>query len=635
VRRGAHISIAIAFGLAASQAWADTPSLEDLSRLSIDDLANLSVTSVSKQAQPLSDAPAAIFVIDRDDIHRSGAVTLPEILRLAPNLEVAQVSGSGYAITARGFNGTTTTNGAGNKLLVLIDGRTVYTPLYGGVFWDLQNVLPDDIDRIEVISGPGAALWGANAVNGVINIITRNAVDTQGLTAGVVGGTLENGASVQYGGTLGPDAAFRVYGQGYLRGDDSLAMAGINAHDAWSKLQGGFRLDWAPSDAHLTVQGDAFTGREEAGSGMPNAVIGGHNLLARWSQPLGGGDLQLQAYYDYNTLYLPGSLGDAMHTYDLDLQHSFSWGARNDFVWGGGVRWVHDKFTNTDSVKFLPPETDLTVANAFVQDTIALAPDVSLIAGIKLEDDPFVNVEALPNLRIAWKPSGSSLLWAAVSRAVRAPTLWDRDLNELVGGQTILGGGNFQSEKLIAYEAGYRVQPLPNLSLSLSGYYNVYDDLRSFEPSPNQNALFVYGNKMEGETYGAEFWGSWQPSASWRLSGGFSLLHEDLRFKPGSIALGGLSTAGNDPSEQVFLRSSFDLPHDLELELEARYVGALPDPHVPAYVGLNARLGWHMTDHLEIALSGANLAGSHREFGPLPQSILFSPSVLLNLRWNP
>ncbi|HWA89830.1 MAG TPA: TonB-dependent receptor [Rhizomicrobium sp.] len=618
--------------LAVGPAMADVPSLEDLSKFSIEDLANLPVTSVSKQAQPLSDAPAAIYVIDADDIRRSGANTLPEILRLAPNLEVAQVSGSGYAITARGFNGTTTTNGAGNKLLVLIDGRTVYTPLYGGVFWDLQNVLPEDIDRIEVVSGPGAALWGANAVNGVINIITHSSADTQGLSARLDGGTLENQASVQYGGTLAPVATFRLYGQGYLRGGDPNDF-GTDMRDAWNRLQGGFRVDWTPGDAQVTFQGDVFTGREGQALG-PNAVIGGHNIMARWIQPLGQGTLQAQAYYDYNTLYLPGSLGDALHTYDLDLQHGFSLGESQEIVVGGGIRFLHDRFTNTATVKFLPAIEDLHIANAFVQDTVAVARDVSLVLGMKLEDDPFENVEPLPSARLSWRPSDTSMLWAAVSRAIRAPTLWDRDLTELAGGQTILGGGHFQSEKLIAYEAGYRAQPLANVSFSFSAFYNSYDDLRSIEFSSNPNFLVEYANEMEGETYGAEAWGSWRPYDWWTLSGGFSLLKEDLRFKPGSSTIGGLMTAGNDPTHQIFLRSAFDLPHGIELDIDARYVSVLPEPSVPAYLGLNARIGWHVTDAVELALTGTNLTGPHREFNSPLQGIVLQPEGLLTVTWK-
>jgi iron complex outermembrane receptor protein len=622
------------FAFAPAPAAADVGSVSDLSQLSIEELANVPVTSVSKSAEPLSDAAAAIYVISHDDIRRSGATTLPEILRLAPNLEVAQVSGSGYAITARGFNGTTTANGAGNKLLVLIDGRTVYTPLYGGVFWDLQNVLPEDIDRIEVISGPGAALWGANAVNGVINIITRNSGDTQGLSLSIDGGSLEYGASAQFGGAISPDANFRIYAQAYDRGDDE-TTSGAYAHDSWDKLQTGFRIDWHPGDALVTFQGDAFTGREEQNA-PPNAVIGGANLVGRWTQPFSdGSSLQVQGYYDYNTLYLPHSLGDALSTFDLDIQHSFSWGAWNDIVWGGGARIYTDRYSNTASIQFLPPVTTQSLENVFFQDTISVSNSVKLILGSKLEDDPFVGLQPLPSARISWKASGTSLLWAAVSRAVRAPTLWDRDLNELVGGNTILGSGDFQSEKLVAFEAGYRAQPMPNLSFSVSTFYNMYTDLRSFNFSSTPLYPFVYGNSMYGDTYGAELWGSYRVTEWWLFSAGFNVLEENLKFKSGNALPTGTQIAGNDPSHQVTLKSSWDLPHDVEFDIDARYIAALPDPAVPAYWGLDARVGWQMTDRLELALSGTNLAGKHTEFGPIPGGYVFGPTVLVALKWKP
>ncbi len=628
-------ALILASGLFSGPAFADgTPTLSELGELSLEQLQNIEVTSVSKNAQPLSDAAAAIYVISHEDIRRSGATTLPEILRLAPNLQVAQVSGGSYAITARGFNGTTTNNGAGNKLLVLIDGRSVYTPLFGGVFWDLQNVLPEDIDRIEVISGPGAALWGANAVNGVINIIMRNSSDTQGASLSMDGGTLEYGASAQYGGAISPDATFRIYGQAYERGADK-TPAGGSAHNGWDKLQGGFRLDWKPGDAAITIEGDIFTGKENQ-SLPPDAVIGGQNLLARWNQPLGDGSaVQVQAYYDYTTLYVPHSLGDAISTFDLDVQHSFSWGASQEFVWGGDLRAVHDEFTNTPSLKFLPPVTNHNLVSGFVQDSISLSDSVNLILGFKAEDDPFVGLQYLPDAHISWKLTDTSLLWGAVSRAVRAPTLWDRDLNELSAGQTIISGGNFQSETLVAYELGYRAQPLPDLSFSLSTFYNVYDDLRTLEFSPGPALPLTFANKMAGDTYGVEFWGSYRIADWWRLSAGFNILQENLHFKPGSSQILGIEAAGNDPAHQVSLKSSWDLPHDIELDVDARYVGALPNPKIPAYFGLDVRLGWRATDNLEFALSGSNLAGSHTEFGPVPGNVIIRPSALLTLKWKP
>jgi iron complex outermembrane receptor protein len=618
--------------LAAGAAFGEKDySGEHLRTLSIDELADIEITSVTKTAEPLSDAPAAIYVITHDDILRSSALTLPELLRQAPNLQVAQVSGSGYAITARGFNGTTTSNGAGNKLLALIDGRSIYTPLYAGVFWDLQYVLPEDIERIEVISGPGATLWGANAVNGVINIVTRDAAETRGLFAAGSGGSLEQNLGLRHGSRIGTDAAFRVYAMGYWRGADENGP-GAGARDGWNKYQGGFRFDWTPGSAHLTLQGDAFSGREDQASG-PSAVIAGHNLLARWTQPVAGGTFQLQAYYDYTTLYVPHGIGDAMRTYDIDAQHSFAWGERHEIVWGGGFRLFHDSFSNTDSTLFLPPATTHTLANLFVQDTIALSHALKLTLGTKFEDDPFVGIETLPSARIAWKAGDRSLIWASVSRAVRAPSLWDRNLHQVVGGFTLLAGGRFKSETLVAYEAGYRGKPLANLSLSANVFYNVYDRLRSVEFSPGPAFPLVYGNLMEGETYGLEAWAGYGVTENWVVSAGINLLEQHLRLKPQSFKLVGTESAGNDPGEQFFLRSSWRLDADFDLDVDARYIGALPNPHVPAYMGLNARLGWHATEHVDIVLSGANLAGSHREFGPAG-SLEFGPSVLLTLQWR-
>jgi iron complex outermembrane receptor protein len=619
--------------VAAVTSRAAAQTVAQLQNLSIDELANIQITSVSKKGQPLSDAAAAIYVITHDDIVRSGARSVPEILRLAPNLEVAQVSPSSYAISARGFNGTTTSNGAGNKLLVLVDGRSVYTPLYAGVFWDLQFVLPEDIDRIEVISGPGAALWGANAVNGVINIITRNSTDTQGNTVRVYAGNLDLGGSAQYGGKIGDATTLRIYGAGFHEGPD-VTPSGLSADDGWHKFQGGFRVDWAPDNAQVTVQGDIFTGREDAAMG-PSAVLDGHNLLARWNQGLdGGATLQVQAYYDYNTLYVPGSLGDSLSTFDFDAQHSFSWGTAQNIVWGGGVRLMQDEFTNTPSVKFLPPKTTQTLSNGFVQDTISLSESFKLIVGTKLEGDPFVGLQVLPNGRLSWKVSDSDLLWVAVSRAVRAPSLWDRDLNELAGSFTILSGGDFQSEKLLAYEAGYRTEPLANLSFSVSTYYNDYNDLRSVEFSPGPAFPLIYGNEMKGTSYGVETWGTYGVFDWWRLSAGFNFEQKDLWFERGSSRLLGTQAAGDDPTYQASLRSSMDLPHDLKLDIALRNIAALPDPAVPAYVELDARIAWNVWNGVELSVTGSNLLQDrHPEFATTAGTNEVPRSFIASVGW--
>ena len=611
-------------------------SLTALQEMSIEQLGNIEVTSVSKEPEPLSDAPAAIYVITHDEIARSGATTLPEILRLAPNLEVAQVSANSYAITARGFNGTTTSNGAGNKLLVLIDGRSVYTPLYAGVFWDLQYVLPEDIDRIEVISGPGAALWGANAVNGVINIITKSSADTQGAFAKVQAGNLDYGASAQYGGTIGQDTTLRIYGMGFNR-DHDVTASGASAYDDWHKFQGGFRLDWTPGDSLLTVQGDIFTGAENQPF-PPDAVIGGHNLLARWSQKQDGGGLQIQAYYDYNTLRVPGGIGDTLRTYDIDAQHNFSWGADQDIVWGGDFRYMEDHFNNTVSVKFLPPDTSQHLASGFVQDTIALSDTFNLILGTKVEDDPFISVQYLPNVRVSWKPDNYDLVWASASRAVRAPSLWDRDLNEYLGTTLFLGGGHFHEEKLWAYEAGYRGELSPDISVSLSLYYNVYDDMRSYEATPITFFPLVYGNKMYGHTYGAEFWGTYAVADWWRLSAGANYQNEVLKFRADSLSnlLGSNApTAGDDPPWQLSLRSSMDITPDVMLNVALRGVGRLPNPRVSAYAEMDANLAWKICENIQLSLSGANLLHKHHpEFLTTGGSNEIPRSFVASVRWD-
>ncbi|MEA3133497.1 MAG: iron complex outerrane recepter protein, partial [Gammaproteobacteria bacterium] len=375
----------------------DAASVRSLKTLSIEQLMNVEITSVSKTGEPLSDAAAAIYVITRDDILNSGARSLPDMLRLAPNLQVAQITGSTFAITARGFNGP-----AASKLLVLVDGRSVYTPYHSGVSWDVQDVLPEDIERIEVISGPGATLWGANAVNGVINITTRKSADTRGGSLQVGGGNLEQRASLQYGGKLGEGISYRAYIDSFHDGHDVTA-SGTNAHDDWRKSQGGFRLDWTPSGDLVTLQGDFYGGSEDKFTG-PDQAISGRNVLARWNHALAGASaLQIQAYYDYTKFSIPGVASDDLNTYDFEVQHSFAWGTRQNLVWGGGIRTEKDNFpsvlSGTQLLLFSPQRRTLNLADIFVQDSISLAPTLKMILGTKFEHDPYVGGEVLPNAR--------------------------------------------------------------------------------------------------------------------------------------------------------------------------------------------------------------------------------------------
>jgi iron complex outermembrane recepter protein len=603
-------------GLAApvASAEANGDAVSALKRLSIEELSNTEVTSVSKNAEPLSDAAAAVFVITREAILNSGARSLPEILRLAPNLQVAQVTSSSFAISARGFNGT-----AASKLLVLIDGRSVYTPYHSGVSWDAQDVLPEDIERIEVISGPGATLWGANAVNGVINIITRQSADTLGGSASVGGGNLEQRASLQYGDRLGDAGSLRAYVDSFRTAHDVTAT-GTSADDGWNKTQGGFRYDWTPARDLVTVQGDFYQGSEERPP-PPDEAISGDNVLARWNHALdGGAALQIQAYYDYTFFSRAGLESDDLSTYDVDVQHSFSWGERQGIVWGGGVRTEQDNFptvlSSTQLLLFAPQRRTLNYDNIFLQDSIALSQTVKLILGAKYEHDAYTGGEPLPNARLSWKVSDSALLWAAASKAVRAPSRLDRDLSEVLGPEVIIKGGDFQDEKLTAYELGYRAQPTTNSSLSISTFYNDYTDLRSVEYSAGGVLPAMFANLMAGDTYGLEVWGDYQVSDWWRLSAGTNWLHEDLHFEPGSSGFGGTALAGDDPSYQVSLRSTMNIGSRWVVYFDLRHVSALPDPVSPSYTELGAHISWAISPAMSIALSGSNLIhAQHLEFG--------------------
>ncbi|HLZ66192.1 MAG TPA: TonB-dependent receptor [Aliidongia sp.] len=612
-------------------AAASAPTLDDLQRLSIEELANIQISSVSKTPEPLSDAPAAVYVISHDDIMRSGQTRLPELLRLAPNLEVAQLTPTTYAISARGFNVGNNAS-LSDKLLVLIDGRSVYTPLFAGVYWDMQQVLPEDIERIEVISGPGATLWGANAVNGVINIITRKSADTQGGVLTVGAGNLERSASLQYGGRLSDDLTYRVHAEGAYFSPYQTS-SGTDANDSWSRPQGGFRIDWTPGGDALALQGDIFQASE-----APGGSIGGRDVLASWQHRLGDeSDLQLQAYYDQAKRFADnGNGGFSVDTYDVEFQHSFALSDRNSILWGAGDRVISYRIENQTSLLFVPAGQTLNLADVFGQDTIGLTDRVKLTLGLKLENDPFADWQPLPSARVSWKITDDALLWSAVSRAVRAPTPVDRDLVEKLGSIDYLTGSrSFAPEVLTAYEAGTRIQASERLSFSISTFYNLYDDLRTIEPAPGGFLPLRWGNKMTGLVYGVEVWGSYRVADWWRLSASFNLQHEHLRFQPGSSGIGGLAFAAEDPNHQAALRSSMNLGPDVTWDADLRYVGKLHNTTVPEYAELNTRLGWKLTNALEISLSGFNLLHArHAEFFESGQSDQIPRSFVVETRWR-
>ncbi|GIK99878.1 MAG: hypothetical protein BroJett029_40870 [Alphaproteobacteria bacterium] len=615
------IVFGLAAGILARPVAAALDAVEELRTLSLEDLARLDITSVFKRPEPLNQAPAAVYVITGEEIRRSGATSLPEALRLAPNLHVARVSSRSYAISARGFNSFE----AANKLLVMIDGRSIYTAVHGGVFWEDHDVMLDDVERIEVVSGPGGTLWGANAFNGVINIITKSAHDTQGGLATLQLGTLDQNVALRYGGMLDENTALRVYGQGFDRGDLE-RPDGSDADDGWDRLQGGFRLDWTEASEGLTVQGDLFDS-----SGEEDDWSGG-NLRARWTRRFeDGSGLQLQAYYDRLRRSLPG-LDEKVDAGDISAQHDFTLGERHGIVWGGGYRYTEDTFDTGPSIITVKPVTrDVHVANLFVQDSIALASDLTLIAGTKLEWNSFTDLEILPSVRLAWQVSPDMLLWTAVSRAVRTPTRIDHDLQSP---GLIDPAVDFRSEEVIAYEIGYRGQPTADTTLSVSLYYNDYDDLRALSISPD-TGLLIFGNKMHGHGYGLEAWGDWQAAPWWRLGAGVNLMEKDLELEPGAVDLALDQHQGNDPEYQLFLRSQMDLTDDVELNVGLRAIDDLPQPDVPGYVELDARLGWHVTDRLELSVAGLNLLHDrHPETGHPAARTEVPRSVYVGARWR-
>ena len=607
----------------------------DLSNLSIEQLAQIKVTSVSKQSEPLSEAPASLYVIDHDQIVRSGAQTIPEILRLAPNLQVYQQSPSKWVVTARGLDGWPFAQSFSNKLLVLIDGRTVYSPLFSGVYWDMQDVLPDDIDRIEVISGPGATLWGANAVNGVINIITRSSVSSSGVYAQADAGTSEQVLGARVAGRAGKNLSYRAYAR-WIREDAFDLASGGSAHDPWHRLGGGFRLDWTPSASDLvTFQGDIFTAREDQGVGQWEDASG-HDLVVRWNHDTGPGrHLQVQAFYDHaHRATKPHQGHFFVDTYDIDLQDSLPLGSRNQLVWGGGARVSHYRIDGIPTFFFDPKSRNLFLANAFVQDTFDLSDTVSLTAGLKAEKDPYVGTSLLPDVRLSVKPADSVMLWGAVSRAVRSATPFDEDVHETAPGVTLSGNRDFRTEKLTAYELGLRAQPLGGLSFSATGFYHHYDDLRTVEIAPGPGLNLFWANRLAGHSYGVEAWANFSPLPWWQLSAGATLQHEDFDFRPTATApfIGSFQN-GIDPTHWLTLDSTMNIGKEMTFDLHFRAVGKLAAADIPAYAELGGRLAWSVSDHLQLAVSGSNLLHVHHlEYD---QGDAIPRKVLVGLEWRP
>jgi iron complex outermembrane receptor protein len=614
-------------------------TVAELTELSLQDLMNLEVTSVSRRSERLSDAAASIFVITADDIRRSGATSLPEALRLAPSLEVAQVSSYGYAISARGLN-----DSAANKLLVMIDGRSVYTPLFAGVFWDVQDVMLEDIDRIEVISGPGGTLWGTNAVHGVINIITRSAAGTLGTLASAGLGTRTSNVAARYGGTAGSNGSYRVYAK-YMDLRKTETASGTLKDDAAHRLQAGLRGDWMRGADELTLIANAYRGSE--GQPRPGMIyisgvnldlgvipLSGVNLLGRWKRSLrGGSEITAQAYYDRTDRTVPPTFAETLDISDLQIQHTVRIVRAHTVTWGGGYRYARDRVENGVMFGFLPTRVNQRWASLFAQDEVSLGDRVRLTLGARLEHNDYTGREFLPNARLAWKPSNQHLIWAAASRTVRAPSRLDRDAFIPSTPPFLLAGGHdVRSEVAKVYELGYRGQPVPSASLSVTLFRASYDDLRSQEIAPS-GTFVVFGNGIAGSTNGIELWASWQAAPWWRASAGFRGLETDFWVQPGGNDVAGvLAREGRDPARSWRLRSSFDLPGGFEIDALVRAVSALSSPEVPSYVATDLSVVWQAHENVELAITGQNLFDDgHGEFTDALTRSELGPSVFFRV----
>lgn len=628
-------------GPAVSSAQLTELSLEELTKVQF-------VTSVAKKPQRLSDAAAAIAVVGGDAITHTPTTTIPDLLREVPGLFVGSVDAHTWAISSRGFN-----DAFGNKLLVLLDGRSVYTPLFSGVYWDVQDTVLEDLDRIEVVRGPGATMWGANAVNGVINLTTKHSKDTQGTLVSGGGGSEDLAiATVRHGGQLGSNAYYRVYAK-YNQRDSSVLQNNPEhlADDRWRVFRTGFRADWDPNPQdRLTLQGDLYTGQEDqtysfatltppayrSTVSQPTDLFGA-NVLGRWSRTFGvSGELRLQTYYDHSQRDQV-LLDEKRDTVDVDLQHRFNLGPHQEINWGAGYRFTQDELRDSFTLTFDRARRGDQLFSLFGQDELTLVPDhLHLTGGIKLEHNDYTGFEYQPRGSLHYAPGEHHALWASVSRAVRTPSRAEHDIrinDRVYGGApplvvSIFGNPAYRSETVLAYEAGYRFNPAPRFSADLALFYNEYRHLRTteqvggpdFDPSLPGTPLVQrvnLDNKSGGETYGAELALRYRLADWWELQGSYSALEMQLHATAGSNDADAELDEEKAPHHQFRLRSGWQLASDWRLDLIGRYVDAIADFNIPAYFELDARLAWRPRPNLEFSINGRNLLDDrHPEFWP-------------------
>ncbi len=623
----------ICLGGTASGEATDPFSNTDLTELSLEELMSLEVTSVSKKKQKLSESAAAIFVITQEDIRRSGVTSIPEALRMVPGIQVGRGSKNQWHISARGFNERFT-----NKLLVLIDGRTIYNSLFAGVTWETQDTMLEDIERIEVIRGPGGALWGVNAVNGVINIITKKAQDTQGLLVSGVAGSEEGIVSIRQGGSHGSDFHYRLFSK-YFNRDTSFNAMG--AHDDTHMFRSGFRTDWElDAHDHVMVQGEFYTGDGGQQStvattttfpfgftrGNEDLEMSGGHFLTRWEHTWdSGSDMALQFFYDRYERD-ENTIKATIDTFDVDFQHRFEFFGNQEILWGMEYRYWTDKLQNTPGTSVSPDSQSFNLVSGFLQDEITLIPDTFTVTiGTKLSHNHFTGFEYQPSGRFLWKPVDGHSLWGAVSRAVRVPSrLEDNSLLTLPPNATtpfptlVRGNQEFKTEDLLAFEIGYRLNTFERITFDITGFYNQYDNIRGTRVISLAPPTGTLANNLEVDTIGVELASDLQIHDWWRIRGAYTYINMTV---DGPINTA-LSTVGRaTPHHQGSIRSLITLPFQVEFDSWLRIADNIPAPNIADYVELDLRLGWKPWPNLDLSLVGQNLLDNHH-----PEA---APSLLL------
>lgn len=627
---------AFACALACSTAWSQGASaqtyrvagVQSLADLSLEELRDVVVTSVSRRDQPLFNAAASIFVITGDEIRRLGMTTLPEALRLAPNLQVAAIDARQYAVSARGFNGN-----VANKLLVMVDGRTIYSPLFSGVFWDAQDFVPSDIDRIEVISGPAGATWGTNAVNGVINVVTLSAAKTQGPSVSTTLGNLEKTVIGRYGFTVSDEMKVRAHVKTFER-DASQLRGGGDAGDAAKGTAAGLRADWARGIDTVMLNAGVYESDTDERPVYGAVELSGANITGRWSRRLSEtSNFDVQAYFDSTKRTDRFLLQEDAEIFDVEAKYRQTIGSHR-WLAGLGYRRAQDRSEPGLLFAFFPAEQQQSWYSAFVQDEVTVTDRLALTLGLRMERNPYSGWEALPSVRLGYALKANSYVWTALSRAVRSPARFDREIFAPTEPPFFIAGGpDFTSEVANVAELGYRVQLGAEASLSATAFLHDYDRLRSGEIVGQQ---LVIENQIEGQVRGLEAWGNWRPQREWRLDAGVLWLDKNLRLKPGSTDPVGPSNLGNDPRLQWSLRSTHSLGERIDLGVAVRRVGRLPSPEISSYTATDFTGNWRVRKDLKLSLGIRNaFDNGHAEYQGFSTISEIPRSAFIALTYQP